>query len=616
MSSSASASPASTPASHRLAPPVLLLLLPTLLAALPAVWMGIHADDWIMVTPRPWAQVAAAFFGDWTSGARGEGGFYRPLTVLSFQLQSFPPFLPTRFLHLGNVALLLGTAWLVYTIGLMLNGGRRVYTALVVLAAVGLNPLRAEATYWLAARSDLLVACGVLGALALGLSALRDDRPWRAAGALVVGALGLMAKESAIAVAAILPLAALLVGDCRRPAARVLLVGGPLLGLGYLLFRGVVLGGLGGYEAGADGRPLWPLAANMATALAALFSPWRAAPGVAAFTVGHAVPGAVVMAALVAWFGPGRGVVMALAAMLAALLPVCFVGPAPMDGTRVLVLPMALLAVAIAALPRPDAPLWRLAAGVPAVLAAMLLGALLSVGPNWSTAREFLAARDPNQRLIAAAADRLRHHARLGVVDAIVVPEPPRTHPRRILDPGLTMVIAMQALWALDGGIVQIVDAREESLFHFNLAGLDGGIRIAQLLQPGLGERVAVWSIADGVLHEVELQRTALDAAQGDEAAALLAMELAPGEAAAWALQAEPPPGAFPATLSIDGAPRLSLPYATHGATGHCWLASGVVESGGAARVEPFPPGAPFRLRAVWRARYTSQPIPASGGTP
>ncbi|MEW6750352.1 MAG: tetratricopeptide repeat protein [Candidatus Latescibacterota bacterium] len=149
------------------------------------------------------AQIATT---DYWAGYHGDvSGLYRPLTVLSFALNR-------RLLgpgpaghHLVDLALHALATLLLYRLVRSWSGRRELAGWTALLFAV--HPAASEAVASVVGRADLLVAASAFAAVRLHL--LGRQRPgWRApAGAALALSLGLLCKESALCVPALLALA-------------------------------------------------------------------------------------------------------------------------------------------------------------------------------------------------------------------------------------------------------------------------------------------------------------------------------------------------------------------------------------------------------------------------
>jgi len=166
---------------------------------------------------------------------------YRPLVMISFALNYAVGGLQPLGYHAVNILLHAGVSLAVYGLGRRLRLSRE--TAGVAAALFAVHPLHTEAVAGIAGRAELLMALGVLLALA---GYLRGGGVTRA-GSLLAFALSLLAKEQAAVVPVLLVLAELATGaQSWRPAGvraagvRLLPYAG-ILGA-YLLLRTWVLG--------------------------------------------------------------------------------------------------------------------------------------------------------------------------------------------------------------------------------------------------------------------------------------------------------------------------------------------------------------------------------------
>jgi tetratricopeptide (TPR) repeat protein len=170
---------------------------------------------------------------------------YRPVTVLSFALNRAVTGPAPWGFHLVNVLLHVAATILVFRVGSVLLGNRAVaFTAGLLFA---LHPIHTEAVANVVGRAEILVAIGVLGALAV----LLRDGPMtaqRGAAAAALFALALLSKENAVA---LVPIWAMVLffrapgpfgARLRAVAADYRLWGFVLVTLGYLALRRAVLG--------------------------------------------------------------------------------------------------------------------------------------------------------------------------------------------------------------------------------------------------------------------------------------------------------------------------------------------------------------------------------------
>lgn len=225
----------------------ILLYLPTLGHDFVFDDRAVIAQNPLMSTPGSLVRIVASPY--WPDREHGRS-LYRPLTSVSFSLNRVAAggLYPLAF-HLVNILLHGAATFLVTLLAFEALPGLR--GPLVAGALFAVHPVHVEAVAGIVGRSEILAACGVLGAVLAHRVAQRASGH---AGALWMGAawaasfLGMLAKESAT-------VAVVLCGLTDRafptagPAGRRRLIGlyaghAAILGL-YLLVRARVLGGLG-----------------------------------------------------------------------------------------------------------------------------------------------------------------------------------------------------------------------------------------------------------------------------------------------------------------------------------------------------------------------------------
>lgn len=465
--------------------------------ALPGLWMGIHADDWFQLRPRALPEIFATFFGDWNTGRQGVGGFYRPMVRVAFAMDNWVHGGSAPGAHLTN-----GILFALLSVGAFMGAyflaGNRIWPALLAtLVLVVLNPVRSEALYWLSGRTDLLAALFVFASLAFALHAIGRQRWISAILALLFLIGGLLSKESAIAGCAIIPLAAWMLRPrgAIRPVVWVLMIAPPLLAVGYLLFRGVYLGGLGGYET-SEPRSIGQFFRHGAMALSGIFWPWRAdSEGI--YPPLLALPGMIALGFLLVGTGFPRGAVFGLLAMGISLAPISFIAPTPFDGSRVLVLPLGFLAMTVAGL-------FSSPGRAPHGMRLLLVGIVISLTLQpiqWNIWRTFIAANAPNELVIAQGRGFLIGSISITSSDeptSLILPEPPRSQPRRILDPGLALLLSTERHWLLRDETHTTRDATDPDNHRFGLLyeSPSASINVVPHLQPWM----------EGVILEVNFR--------------------------------------------------------------------------------------------------------------
>lgn len=417
-----------------------LLLFLAVLAMVPGLWMGMHADDWFQVRHRPWSEVLATFLGDWNEGRRGMGGFYRPMVRASFALDGRLYGLAPWGYHLTNGILFVLSALGVYRLCREAAGATAAAALLVSSVFFIFHPQKNEALFWLSGRTDLLGGLFCIWALVYTFRAIRGNAFPMALVALGFLALGLLSKEVAYGMCLGIPAVALLMKAPEDRRVRNWLTVGPVV-LGGCLFqlRLFVLGGVAGYASGAP-TPMGQLVTNYMLMVSALALPWQA-EGPALFSIWGGVLGVMLAVVLVLIGRFTRPVLALLAAMGVCFLPMAPITISPPDGERVLFLPLALLAAFLAAVWTGSRVGGRTARA--AGFLTIFLGFTLQAD-NFAIKRIYWMAREHNHRLMEDAwlyTNTAPNGAAVVVPDAIVM------HSRRIMNPGDSMMMAIVAYW-------------------------------------------------------------------------------------------------------------------------------------------------------------------------
>ncbi len=174
----------------------LTVLLLTAAVYLPVLWFGFVYDDAGQIVESQsrytWSAVPSYFSSNvWTFINPGTSNYYRPVFLLWMMLNSKLFGLNTALLHAAAVGLHLGATLLVYFLALRLT--RRAAFSGAAALLFGVHPVHLEAVAWLSGATESLFAVLTLGAI---LCQLRGRR----IGALLLFALAIFSKESAIVV--------------------------------------------------------------------------------------------------------------------------------------------------------------------------------------------------------------------------------------------------------------------------------------------------------------------------------------------------------------------------------------------------------------------------------
>ena len=172
----------------------LVALLATAAVYAPVLWFGFVCDDSGQIVESQsrytWSAVPSYFGSDvWTFIAGAKTNYYRPVFLLWLMLNSKMFGLNTALLHAAAVGLHLGATLLLYFLALRLTRRADVSGAAALL--FGVHPVHIEAVAWLSGVTESLFAVLALGSI---LCQLRGRR----AGALLLFALALFAKETAM----------------------------------------------------------------------------------------------------------------------------------------------------------------------------------------------------------------------------------------------------------------------------------------------------------------------------------------------------------------------------------------------------------------------------------
>ena len=170
------------------------MVLLTAAVYLPVLGFGFVADDGGQIVESQsrytWSAIPGYFTSDiWNFISASKTNYYRPLFLLWMMLNSKMFGLNTALLHAAAVGLHLGVTLLVYFLALRLTG-RAAFSGAAALL-FGVHPVHMEVAAWLSGVTESLFAALALGAI---LCQLRGRR----AGALLLFAAALFAKETAV----------------------------------------------------------------------------------------------------------------------------------------------------------------------------------------------------------------------------------------------------------------------------------------------------------------------------------------------------------------------------------------------------------------------------------
>ncbi|GAB4373324.1 MAG: hypothetical protein Kow0062_10320 [Acidobacteriota bacterium] len=351
---------------------------------------------------------------------------YRPVVTLSWALQIRLFGERPWVFHLTDMALHASGTLLLALVLLELGTRRRAAVAAASLFAV--HPVLSEAVCSTVGRADLVASVAMLGGLLLHLRARRASRPlWPETGAVVLGAVALLSKEYAVIYPFLLAGADLALAAAgrapRRPQRREIAawIASGLVLAAYLALRWQLFGALGGVPMiGAGDHPLYgkPLVVRWATAAWLLVHAGRLVVFPAGLNYFHSAgslsiadglldPRALAGMALVAAIAAGAlyalrrhreprpaiGALLFLLPLAPSLNTVSLAGV--LFAERFLYLPLAGVALALAAGLDPLERHWRRVVPAVAVVALVLAAATADRVEDWSSTERLARASLP-----------------------------------------------------------------------------------------------------------------------------------------------------------------------------------------------------------------------------
>ena len=177
-------------------------------------------------------------------GKTGEGGFYRPLLMLSFKLDHLLSGGSAAWQHVHNVLLHACAAALVFNVAGKMFRPRLPWAAAVAGWMFLVLPVHTDSVFWISGRSDTLCAVFYLLALGFFLDIIRGARAGRGLLALLCCFGAFLVKEMAFSLPLILLCVALAHWRLRQRRVWLLTAGVFACAGLYLVLRWLVLGAL------------------------------------------------------------------------------------------------------------------------------------------------------------------------------------------------------------------------------------------------------------------------------------------------------------------------------------------------------------------------------------
>ncbi len=240
-----------------------LFLLGGFIAYSPVLTSYFLSDDFV--------QIGKVLRGDLSvSWGQSHGGFFRPLFILSYLIDTKIWGTRPFGFHLTNVALHSLNAFLVVVLSLKLTPDRHAVTISRKFIALGagllflLHPSHTEAVTWISGRADLIATFFVLISLSLYLAFVNGAHSAHLALSVMAFILALLAKESAICVPFLILAIGIAAGHWQKNRKHLLAITALfiLILLAFVLVRSFFLGTVvGGYGPGQhlNFSPTWLL---------------------------------------------------------------------------------------------------------------------------------------------------------------------------------------------------------------------------------------------------------------------------------------------------------------------------------------------------------------------
>jgi hypothetical protein len=215
-------------------------LLAVLGLALLSSGVSILDDDWghLKLASKG---IAFAVTSGW-EGLVGQGGYYRPVVVLSFYLNYLMGGFDPSGYHVVNVLIHAGCSLLVWVMGRQLGFSERVCFAGASLFFV--LPIHTDSVFWIVGRTDTICALFYLGSVIVFLMLLESMAVWKWLVLIACAGLAFLSKEMALSLPGVL---LVLAWYRNRLISRNAVVGvGAVMAtlFGYFAVRWWVLGGV------------------------------------------------------------------------------------------------------------------------------------------------------------------------------------------------------------------------------------------------------------------------------------------------------------------------------------------------------------------------------------
>ena len=216
-----------------------LLFAGTLVLATLAFSVSLLDDDWghVLLASKG---IGFIFSTGW-EGLAGQGGYYRPIVVLSLYANYLMAGFSPGIYHVTNLLVHAGCCLLVFLLGRRLELSDEVSWGGALMFFV--LPLHTDTLFWIVGRTDSVCALFYLGALVLFFDYVEKPCWPLWAGLVFCGSLALLSKEMALSLPGVVLVMAIYRGVLFNKITWRAIDGVVLVFLGYFLIRQQVLGG-------------------------------------------------------------------------------------------------------------------------------------------------------------------------------------------------------------------------------------------------------------------------------------------------------------------------------------------------------------------------------------